>query len=259
MARRPLDNYTITQGYSAQHPAIDLAAPHGTPVKSPVTGTVIGVGRDPKYIGGLYVIVREDHADKWEYYTGHHSEIHVGVGQRVSEGQVIAKVGATGQATGPHTHFQVRQFNGGAPMHPDTVLNARNPQPNNQGGSIVMDRGDLDAIYLHGPLRRHRSPGEGEDVYLGKKASFVISDHANSAEGRARAQGEAERASRLTGLENENGALKAHIDGLNNTVKDLRSQLEEAQKNGNGGGSGEESARLKKAKDAYKALGEALQ
>ena len=83
--RWPLESYEITQGYSKEHQAFDLAAPSGTPVYSPVDGKVIEVGTVKKYIGGLYVIVREDHPDGWEYYTGHHSELKAKIGQKVQQ------------------------------------------------------------------------------------------------------------------------------------------------------------------------------
>lgn len=108
--RYPLDNFYISQGYHTGHQALDLAAPENTHVKSPVSGTVVSVGLDPKYIGGLYVIVRA--ADGYEHYMGHHNKIHVSVGAKVKEGQHIADVGMTGKATGPHVHYQVRDPRG---------------------------------------------------------------------------------------------------------------------------------------------------
>lgn len=122
----PVKNYTLTQGVSPTHIAYDLAAPAGTPVLAPVTGTVIAIGSNPNYVGGLYVIIREDHPDGWEYYTGHHSAIVTTIGKRVTEGQQIARIGQTGTATGPHTHFQIRQRNGGNLMSPQYVYEQRN-------------------------------------------------------------------------------------------------------------------------------------
>lgn len=89
-------------------------------------------------------------ADKWEFYTGHHDRIHVRVGQRVTEGQHIADVGATGQATGPHVHFQIRQFGGGALMNPYTVYNAY-PHTNvttNQGENMFNNIQEVTEAYI---------------------------------------------------------------------------------------------------------------
>lgn len=51
-----------------------------------------------------------------------------------------------------------------------------------------MDRADLDAVYAYGPLNRQRGQGEAENVYLGKKAAFVLTDHAKSNEAKIKAQ-----------------------------------------------------------------------
>ena len=127
--RYPLDKYTITQRFGDNpqiygiggHTGIDLASPEGTPILSPVTGTVISVGTNPKYEGGLYSIIRED-STKYEYYMGHQSLIEVKVGQRVTEGQEIGKVGHTGNATGSHVHFQIRRFGAGSLIDPETLI-----------------------------------------------------------------------------------------------------------------------------------------
>lgn len=156
--RWPLENYKITQGYSKEHQAFDLAAPSGTPVYSPVDGTVIAVGTDKKYIGGLYVIIRENHPDAWEYYTGHHCETKVKIGEKVSESSIIALVGQTGKATGPHTHFQVRKRNAGVLMHPQDVFNQRRDM------TPKINRGDIDNICM---FLLGREPTEGDYARVG--------------------------------------------------------------------------------------------
>lgn len=121
--RFPVDNYGLTQGWNPPiHYGLDLAKGMNVPILSPVTGKVIGIGTDRNYIGGLYIIIREDDPEGLEYYTGHHDSISVKVGQRVTEGQQIAKMGVTGTATGPHTHFQIRKNNAGALIDPNVVL-----------------------------------------------------------------------------------------------------------------------------------------
>jgi hypothetical protein len=128
--RYPLDNFTVTQRFGDNpayygpggHTGIDLAAPEGTEVYTAVAGTVISVGTNPSYTGGLYVIIRQDGGDRYEFYTGHHSHVYVSTNQKVTEGQKIALVGHTGDATGPHVHFQIRQFNYGALVNPDDVF-----------------------------------------------------------------------------------------------------------------------------------------
>jgi murein DD-endopeptidase MepM/ murein hydrolase activator NlpD len=87
------------------HSGIDLTAGHGAPVRAARSGRVIGAG----WNGGLgkTVILRHDMGFQTVY--GHCSRIRVKSNQYVKKGQVIASVGRTGQATGPHLHFEVRK------------------------------------------------------------------------------------------------------------------------------------------------------
>lgn len=131
----PVPNHKIS-GYGyiwLFHMALDLAPKSGqaagSPILAPMAGTVIAVGTNPNYVGGLYVIIREDHKDRLEHYTGHHRRILVKVGQKVKEGQKIAEMGATGQAQGFHTHWQIRRPNAGALLNPTKVYEARKPKP----------------------------------------------------------------------------------------------------------------------------------
>lgn len=89
------------------HSGIDIGAPYGTPIIAADSGTVI---LSQWYYGyGNCIMIQHDNGMVTVY--GHCSYLHVGVGERVTQGQQIADVGATGQATGNHLHFEVR-FNG---------------------------------------------------------------------------------------------------------------------------------------------------
>lgn len=107
----PLDSFRETQWFNNPpgHGGLDMAAPCGTEIKSPVAGTVIADGEDAGYIGGKYVIVRESDPRGYEFYMGHMSSNSVVRGQKVKEGEVIGVVGKTGKATGCHVHFQIRR------------------------------------------------------------------------------------------------------------------------------------------------------
>lgn len=84
--------------------------------------------------------------------------------------------------------------------------------PPSGGGNEKMNQNDLNHIYQYGPLRRQRGAGEGEDVYLGKSAAFVIADHRDSAEGKNKAaeiDNAYKQAARVPALEAEIAKLKA--------------------------------------------------
>ena len=98
-------------GYSG-HTGIDLGGAIGTAIYAYKSGTVSFAGWGSGY--GLHVKI--DHGNGMTTYYAHCSELLVSVGQQVTEGQMIAKIGMTGYTTGPHLHFEVR-FNG-VPTNP---------------------------------------------------------------------------------------------------------------------------------------------
>ena len=114
-------NY-ISQYFWSGHHAVDIAAAQGTPVVAAVSGTVVKAGYNG-YTGGGNVIWVMNGTKLYTTYN-HLSSWGVRVGQKISTGQVIGKVGATGEATGPHLHFEVWL---GYPWGLGTVSNAVNP------------------------------------------------------------------------------------------------------------------------------------
>jgi murein DD-endopeptidase MepM/ murein hydrolase activator NlpD len=88
------------------HHGLDYAAPTGTPVSVSGDGTVLFAGGKGGY--GKLVIVR--HPNNYKTYYGHLSRIRKGIcrGKKVTQGQLIGYVGATGMATGPHLHYEMR-------------------------------------------------------------------------------------------------------------------------------------------------------
>ena len=93
----------IFGGYSF-HGGLDIYVPIGTSVKAADGGTVVRATWDNSY--GYYVLIRHD--DGKETLYAHNSSLLVKAGQKVYQGQIIAKSGATGHVTGPHCHFEVR-------------------------------------------------------------------------------------------------------------------------------------------------------
>jgi murein DD-endopeptidase MepM/ murein hydrolase activator NlpD len=98
------------------HNGIDIGVPTGTPVAAAASGTVIVAS----YQGNCGNMVAIDHHGGLSTLYCHLSQMFVGVGQQVQRGQAIGAAGATGDATGPHVHFQVMQ--NGHPVDPMSFL-----------------------------------------------------------------------------------------------------------------------------------------
>jgi murein DD-endopeptidase MepM/ murein hydrolase activator NlpD len=100
------------------HQGQDLVASSGTSIVAPAAGTVTFVSYQAAG-AGYYVVVHEAGQDIW--YAFMHllaGSTAVRVGQTVSRGQLLGKVGATGDATGPHLHFEIWQGPWQAGGHP---------------------------------------------------------------------------------------------------------------------------------------------
>ena len=104
-------------GYTHKHTGVDYAAPTGTPVRTIGDGTVTVAGAQNGY-GNVIYISHLNGKDSTVY--AHLSRIDVKPGQKVSQGDVIGAVGATGRATGPHLHFEFRVEN--KPVNPTVAL-----------------------------------------------------------------------------------------------------------------------------------------
>ncbi len=89
--------------WGSMHPALDIAAPTGTPIKASDGGTVTFSG----YQGSYGYLVEIDHGGNRKTRYAHCSKIFVKVGQKVYQGMHVANVGNTGNSTGPHVHFEV--------------------------------------------------------------------------------------------------------------------------------------------------------
>lgn len=115
--RSPLEFSRISSGFSLArlhpilnkiraHKGTDYAAPVGTKVKATADGVVTFVGRQ----GGYGNVVTLSHQGRYSTVYGHLSRFASGLhrGQRVSQGEIIAYVGQTGMATGPHLHYEFK-------------------------------------------------------------------------------------------------------------------------------------------------------
>lgn len=125
--RSPLDVFRISSNFNPRrrhpilntiraHKGTDYAAPTGTPVRATSDGTVTWAARNGSF--GNLVVVK--HAGGFETKYAHLSRYAVSRGERVRQGEVIAYVGATGGATGPHLHYEF--LVNGAHQNPRTIL-----------------------------------------------------------------------------------------------------------------------------------------
>ncbi len=103
----PVRGGVISQGYRVGHRAIDIAAPIGTPVYAADNGIVLKSGYSKDGYGGRVII---DHQIDYVTLYAHLSQALVQEGDVVQKGQLIGYVGSTGNSTGPHIHFELRDF-----------------------------------------------------------------------------------------------------------------------------------------------------
>jgi murein DD-endopeptidase MepM/ murein hydrolase activator NlpD len=92
------------RAWESCHPGIDIGVPAGTPIRAADSGRVVIAGWTGGY--GNYTCIQ--HTASLSSCYGHQSSIGVSVGQNVSQGQVIGRVGCTGLCFGDHLHFEVR-------------------------------------------------------------------------------------------------------------------------------------------------------
>lgn len=97
---------SITQKFWSRHPGIDIGAPKGTPVRAADSGYVVAAGWDNERVSYGYMILIS-HGNGYVTRYAHLSSMDVEAGDSVKKGQLIGRVGSTGNSTGPHLHFEV--------------------------------------------------------------------------------------------------------------------------------------------------------
>jgi len=136
-------------GYNRAHNGVDYSAPSGAPVVSVAPGTVTLAGWTRG--GGRTVRVRHNNGYESEYL--HLSAMNVRAGQRVAQGQVVGKVGATGLATAPHLHYGLRRNH----AYVNPVVEHRNmppgePVPPGELAAFMEVRARLENLFRPGAL-----------------------------------------------------------------------------------------------------------
>ncbi len=123
-------NYRLSSGFGYRihpitgrrklHSGQDMAGPVGTPIYAPGDGKVIHASR----VSGYGNMIKIQHANGIETLYGHLSRIQVNVGDHVSLGQQIGKMGSTGQSTGSHLHYEIKV--NGTKVNPMNFIRASN-------------------------------------------------------------------------------------------------------------------------------------
>jgi len=103
---RPILTSLFGKRWGRDHEGIDMRAPTGTPVLAAADGEVLYAGDKVRGYGNMVVL---QHAGDLLTVYAHNSLLLVHVGDRITAGQEISRVGETGHATGPHLHFEVRR------------------------------------------------------------------------------------------------------------------------------------------------------
>lgn len=117
MNKGDVKKITSYWGDGRGHKGIDISADVGKPIFASRAGTVTEAGYDKAY--GYYVMV--DHGDGFKTRYAHCSSLCVKSGDKVSQGQQIAKIGNTGRSTGPHLHFEI--YKSGVRVNPSRYIN----------------------------------------------------------------------------------------------------------------------------------------
>lgn len=107
----------ISQGFSIFHRAYDIAAPYDSPIKPLGEGRVEFAGAVSDGKGNIVIL---DHGDGIKTLYAHMSEIETNIGDMVTSGSVIGRVGLTGHTTGPHVHLEI--YDGEATINPGDML-----------------------------------------------------------------------------------------------------------------------------------------
>jgi murein DD-endopeptidase MepM/ murein hydrolase activator NlpD len=129
----PTSSYTLTSTFgqagpywsSGYHTGLDFAAPTGTLIKAVHSGTITQAGYEGSY-GYKTVLTLDDGTEIW---YAHQSSIGVSVGQKVATGDVIGRVGATGNVTGAHLHMEVHPGGSTSGIDPAAWLRSKGINP----------------------------------------------------------------------------------------------------------------------------------
>ena len=114
----PVSGYVLTTDFNWNHRGLDLSAREGTPVKAVGAGIVVFAGWSTWGYGYAIVVAHGPVMTLYAHLTG---TGFVWCGKQVQAGEHIANVGSTGNSSGPHLHFEIRNSSG-VPQNPRDYL-----------------------------------------------------------------------------------------------------------------------------------------
>lgn len=173
---------------SGMHSGIDLVGITSTKVYSICNGTVERAGYDKGGFGN-YVRIKEDGTEN-RIYLAHLDKIYVRVGQKVSYVTVVGKMGSTGNATGSHTHVEIRRFENGRAvkkLNPATYMGIPNKIGNYNSANYQMKKGqkqELRTLARNTNLRNApTTQGTTATLYLANTTLYVLEAEIANADG----------------------------------------------------------------------------
>jgi murein DD-endopeptidase MepM/ murein hydrolase activator NlpD len=146
-------------GRNRNHGGLDIAAPMGTPVISPVDGEVVTVMTLPNL--GKFVDIKDNETGRIHRFA-HASSINVQKGQKIGRGDEFMKVGSTGRSTGPHLHWELRSAVGG--RFENTLDIETLATEFNDPRRVRKPRGDTSSYYSD-PLNPYQTELDQVDPY----------------------------------------------------------------------------------------------
>lgn len=125
-ARDLTDTWGAARSQGRKHEGIDIMATAGTPVRATAAGRIVRLFHSAR--GGT-TLYQSDEAGRLIFYYAHLSAYATGIseGQQIEQGQVIAYVGSTGNATTPHLHFEIQRAAASGQWWRGTAVNPYEP------------------------------------------------------------------------------------------------------------------------------------
>lgn len=171
---------------SGVHQGIDLVGVTNKKVYSICNGVVERAGYDKGGFGN-YVRIKEDGTEK-RIYLAHLDKIYVKAGQKVTYTTVVGLMGSTGNATGPHTHVEIREFKNGKAvrkLNPASYMGIPNKLGtyNSSNYQILMQTMTLKTLARNTNLRSEPNTKSSATLYLENTTLYVLQTGVAQADG----------------------------------------------------------------------------